>query len=166
MNEKLYYITDSYGSCYALNGMHKLVVVNKEEFATKFTLAKANNIIQNAIKPMQRYQFILKEAPSESAVEEDYLDIETGEYIQTRFDDMDTNWNGYIEDLISFSSQFLRFMVQLEEYLKRMFPERGFGGHMQKYITELIRYISDAVDDSNDAIANTEFIVNPVFSRI
>lgn len=123
MNEKLYYITDSYGSCYALNSMNKLVVVNKEEFATKFTLAKANNIIQNAIKPMQRYQFILKEAPSESAVQEDYLDVEKGEYIRTRFDDMDTNWNDYIEDLISFSSQLKQYRVNLNYMLSEVDKE-------------------------------------------
>ena len=60
VSSKLYYITDTYGSFYALDDSNKLVVVNKEEFATKFTLAKANNTIQKVIKPMQRYQFVLK----------------------------------------------------------------------------------------------------------
>lgn len=67
---------------------------------------------------------------------------------------------------VGFIEEHLRFMIQLEEYLKRMFPGRGFGGHMQKYMTELVRYVSDTVDDSNNAIANTDYIVNPVFSYI
>lgn len=67
---------------------------------------------------------------------------------------------------IGLVEEHLRFMVQLEEYLKRMFPGRGFGGHMQKYIIELLKYIVDAVEDSNNAIANTDFIVNPVFSNL
>ena len=54
VSSKLYYITDTYGSLYALDDSNKLVVVNKEEFATKFTLAKANNTILKVIKPMQR----------------------------------------------------------------------------------------------------------------
>ena len=55
MKESLYYITDTYGSNYALNKANKLVPVTKIEQAGKFTLAKANNIIQNSVKPMQRY---------------------------------------------------------------------------------------------------------------
>ena len=123
MGEKLYYITDTYGSCYALNSMNKLAVVNKEEFATKFTLAKANNIIQNAVKPMQRYQFILKEATNEPEIEEEYFDLGKDEYIQTRFDHMDTDWNGYIEDLIGFSSQLKQYRVNLNYMLSEVDKE-------------------------------------------
>ena len=123
MGEKLYYITDTYGSCYALNTMNKLVVVNKEEFATKFTLAKANNIIQNAVKPMQRYQFILKEASNEPETEEEYFDLSKEEYAQTRFDNMDTDWNGYIENLISFSSQLKQYRVNLNYMLSEVDKE-------------------------------------------
>ena len=75
MSGKLYYITDTYGSLYALDDSNKLIVVNREEFATKFTLAKANNIIQKVIKPMQRYQFVLKEATNTTALEEHYMDL-------------------------------------------------------------------------------------------
>lgn len=123
MNEKLYYITDTYGSHYALNDMNKLVVVNKEELATKFTLAKANNIIQNAVKPMQRYQFILKEASTGTKTEEEYFDLEKGEYIKTRFDNMDTDWNGYFENLISFSSQLKQYNVNLNYMLSEVDKE-------------------------------------------
>ena len=73
MSGKLYYITDTYGSLYALDDSNKLIVVNREEFATKFTLAKANNIIQKVIKPMQRYQFVLKEATNTTALANDDL---------------------------------------------------------------------------------------------
>lgn len=123
MGEKLYYITDTYGSCYALNSMNKLAVVNKEEFATKFTLAKANNIIQNAVKPMQRYQFILKEASIEPEIEDEYFDLGKDEYIQTRFDHMDTDWNSYIEDLIGFSSQLKQYRVNLNYMLSEVDKE-------------------------------------------
>ena len=123
MGEKLYYITDTYGSCYALNSMNKLAVVNKEEFATKFTLAKANNIIQNAVKPMQRYQFILKEATNEPEIEDEYFDLGKDEYIQTRFDHMDTDWNDYIEDLIGFSSQLKQYRVNLNYMLSEVDKE-------------------------------------------
>lgn len=123
MGEKLYYITDTYGTYYALNNMNKLVVVNKEALATKFTLAKANTIIQNAVKPMQRYQFILKEAPNELRIEEDYFELGKEEYIQTRFDNMDTDWNGYIENLISFSSQLKQYRVNLNYMLSEVDKE-------------------------------------------
>ena len=78
---------------------------------------------------------------------------------------MSGNEGEQMDMTIGLVEEHLRFMVQLEEYLKRMFPGRGFGGHMQKYIVELLKYILDAVDNSDNAIANTSFIVNPVLSH-
>ena len=113
VSSKLYYITDTYGSFYALDDSNKLVVVNKEEFATKFTLAKANNTIQKVIKPMQRYQFVLKEVPNNLSLEDDYLELEGNAYITTRFDDMNTDWKWEMENLISFCSQLKQYRVNL-----------------------------------------------------
>ena len=123
MSGKLYYITDTYGSLYALDDSNKLVVVNREEFATKFTLAKANNIIQKVIKPMQRYQFVLKEATNTTALEEHYLDLGDEAYITTRFDDMDTDWKWEMENLISFCSQLKQYRVNLNHMLSEVDKE-------------------------------------------
>lgn len=59
MNEKLYYITDTYGTYYGMNSGNKLGAVTDIEHAQKFTLVKANNWIQKMARPMQRYQYIL-----------------------------------------------------------------------------------------------------------
>jgi len=121
MSERLYYITDTYGTNYALNSMNKLVAVTKEDQASKFTLAKANNIIQNLIKPMQRYQYILKEATEEK--EEKVYDLEEGEYVSTRFDEMDTDWVGTMNEIISFSSQLKQYRVNLNHMLSEVDKE-------------------------------------------
>ena len=123
MSSKLYYITDTYGSFYALDDSNKLVVVNKEEFATKFTLAKANNTIQKVIKPMQRYQFVLKEVPNNLSLEDDYLELEKNAYISTRFDDMNTDWKWEMENLISFCSQLKQYRVNLNHMLSEVDKE-------------------------------------------
>ena len=123
MSSKLYYITDTYGSFYALDDSNKLVVVNKEEFATKFTLAKANNTIQKVIKPMQRYQFVLKEVPNNLSLEDDYLELERNAYITTRFDDMNTDWKWEMENLISFCSQLKQYRVNLNHMLSEVDKE-------------------------------------------
>lgn len=62
---------------------------------------------------------------------------------------------------MGFTREYLKFMIQLEEYLKQMFPESGFGGQMQKYVVELTGYIKK-VTESNTA-PNKEYLVNPVF---
>lgn len=123
MSSKLYYITDTYGSFYALDDSNKLVVVNKEEFATKFTLAKANNTIQKVIKPMQRYQFVLKEVPNNLSLEDDYLELERNAYITTRFDDMNTDWKWEMENLISFCSQLKQYRLNLNHMLSEVDKE-------------------------------------------
>lgn len=123
MSGKLYYITDTYGSLYALDDSNKLVVVNREEFATKFTLAKANNTIQKVIKPMQRYQFVLKEVPNNLSLEDDYLELEKNAYISTRFDDMNTDWKWEMENLISFCSQLKQYRVNLNYMLSEVDKE-------------------------------------------
>lgn len=123
MSGKLYYITDTYGSLYALDDSNKLIVVNREEFATKFTLAKANNIIQKVIKPMQRYQFVLKEATNTAALEEHYMDLGNEAYITTRFDDMDTDWIWEMDNLISFCSQLKQYRVNLNHMLSEVDKE-------------------------------------------
>ena len=123
VSSKLYYITDTYGSLYALDDSNKLVVVNKEEFATKFTVAKANNTIQKVIKPMQRYQFVLKEVPNNLSLEDDYLELERNAYITTRFDDMNTDWTWEMENLISFCSQLKQYRVNLNHMLSEVDKE-------------------------------------------
>ena len=122
MEEKLYCITDTYGSYYGLNQMNKLVPVSGEEQATRFTFIKANNIIQNTIKPMQRYQYVLKEVSGQGNAAS-YSDLDEGDYIMTRFDDMETDWNGYMEDLISFSSQLRQYRINLNYMLSEVDKE-------------------------------------------
>lgn len=122
MEGRLYCITDTYGSYYGLNPANKLVPVGDEEHATRFTFIKANNVIQNSIKPMQRYQYVLKEASIEEK-QENYSDMEDGDYIPTRFDGMDTNWNEYVEELISFSSQLRQYRLNLNYMLSEVDKE-------------------------------------------
>lgn len=62
-----------------------------------------------------------------------------------------------------FLKEYIKFMVQLEEYLKRMFPESGFGGHIQEYIVDLMNYVIKGIDAGREVISNTEYLVNPVF---
>ena len=114
MNEKLYYITDTYGTYYGMNSGNKLGAVTDIEHAQKFTLVKANNWIQKMARPMQRYQYILREAPVGEEISTEYEDVNVDDYYKTRFDEMDTDWNGYIEDLISFSSQLRQYQTNLK----------------------------------------------------
>ncbi len=123
MSEKLYYITDTYGTYYGMTGGNKLGAVTDMEHAQKFTLVKANNWIQKMAKPMQRYQYILREAPTGEDVSEEYEDINADDYYKTRFDDMDTDWNGYVEDLISFSSQLKQYRTNLNYMLSEVDKE-------------------------------------------
>lgn len=124
MNEKLYYITDCYGSCYGINNANKLVIVSNESLATKFTLTKANNLIQNCVKPMMRYQYILKEVPAdEKQVTDDYAELSQMDYKRTRFDEMDTEWNDYVEDVISFGSQLRQYAANLNIMLSEVDKE-------------------------------------------
>ena len=122
MEEKLFCITDTYGSYYGLNQLNKLVPVSGEGQATRFTFIKANNIIQNSIKPMQRYQYVLKEVSGQGNAAS-YSDLDDGDYIMTRFDDMETDWNGYMEDLISFSSQLRQYRINLNYMLSEVDKE-------------------------------------------
>lgn len=122
MKESLYYITDTYGSNYVLNAANKLVPVAKIEQAGKFTLAKANNIIQNSVKPMQRYQFILKEAV-DIGNDDRLYDLEEGDYVSTRFDDMDTDWIGTMSEIIEFSSQLKQYRMNLNHMLSEVDKE-------------------------------------------
>ena len=52
--------------------------------ASQFTLAKANQVIQSVIKPMQRYQYILKEV-STSESDDNQVELNDHEYRTTRF---------------------------------------------------------------------------------
>lgn len=123
MEEKLYYITDTYGSFYGMNQLNKLVAVSDIQNATKFTLIKATNVIQNMIKPMQRYQFVLREATTEEGKEPEYVEVSEDECYHTRFDNMDTDWNGYMEDLISFCSQLSQYQTNLNFMLSEVDKE-------------------------------------------
>ena len=64
---------------------------------------------------------------------------------------------------IGYIKEYMKFMVQLEEYLKRMFPESGFGGHAQQYTLDFIDYVVKVIDAESDAVSNTNYLVNPVF---
>lgn len=64
---------------------------------------------------------------------------------------------------VGYIKEHVKFMVQLEEYLKRMFPESGFGGHAQQYVSDLMDYIVQVIDAESDAVSNTNYLVNPIF---
>lgn len=67
---------------------------------------------------------------------------------------------------IGYMKEYMKFMVQLEEYLKRMFPESGFGGHAQQYVSDLMDYVVKVIDAESDAVSNTNYLVNPIFPCI
>ena len=64
---------------------------------------------------------------------------------------------------VGYMKEHMKFMVQLEEYLKRMFPESGFGGYAQQYVADLMDYVVKVIDAESDAVSNTNYLVNPVF---
>lgn len=76
---------------------------------------------------------------------------------------MSGNDSERIDMMMEYTKAHTKFMIQLEEYLRRMFPGRGFGGHMQKYITKLVNYIANAMSDGSDAASNANYLVNPIF---
>lgn len=66
--------------------------------------------------------------------------------------------------IMEFTKEHTKFMVQLEEYLKCMFPGCDFGEHAQLYLQNLISYVSDALNNSGfSAIRNRDKLVNPIF---
>lgn len=67
---------------------------------------------------------------------------------------------------VGYMKEYMKFMVQLEEYLKRMFPESGFGGHAQQYVSDLMDYVVKVIDLESDAVSNTNYLVNPIFPCI
>ncbi len=54
-----------------------------------------------------------------------------------------------------------KFIVQLDEYLKRVFPDSGFGRYTAKYVGSLTEYIYNNCD--NISSAKQEYIVNPLY---
>lgn len=123
MGEKLYYITDTYGCYYTMNNLNQLVAVVDPSKAMRFTMVKAKNIIQNMVKPMQRYQYVLKEVTTGEGQPVEITEVRSNKYYQTRFDDMDTDWTGYMEDLISFCSQLTLYAGNLELMLSEVDKE-------------------------------------------
>ena len=112
MRDKIYYIADTFGSYYGFNQSNKLVPVNDKEQATKLTFLKANNVLQNMIKPTNRYQYILIEASDEER-EEIVSNIEKREWLDTDFDQLDNDWQENLEWILSFVSQLHQYKCNL-----------------------------------------------------
>ena len=123
MAEKMYYIMDTYGSYYMVNSSSKISATTNPNLATKFTLAKANNVIQNMIKPNQRYQYVLKEAEEVGHEVVEYVDAYSGDYMETRLDDMNLDWNSYIEEVIDITSQLRQYRSNLSYMLSQVNKE-------------------------------------------
>ena len=131
MRDKVYYIADTYGCYYGFNSENKLIQVTEKQRASKLTFLKANNVLQNMIKPSNRYQFILIEATDEDPNAEVISSIQKKEWKDTRFDDLDTDWRGYLEDILSFASQ----LQQYKSNLSYMFSQ------VDKEICDIMHYI-------------------------
>ena len=67
MRDKIYYIADTYGCYYGFNHENKLIQVSDKSKASKLTFLKVNNVLQDMIKPSNRYQFILVDASNEES---------------------------------------------------------------------------------------------------
>lgn len=129
MEERLYYVTDTYGTYYTINASNRLVPTNEKEQASKFTLGKANSVIQTMIKPMQRYQYIIREVESEkteTTVQENsvqYMDVKEEDCFETMFDMTDMDWINYIQTLIIFCSDLKQYRVNLNYLLSQVDKE-------------------------------------------
>lgn len=113
MRDKIYYIADTFGSYYGFNQSNKLVPVNEKEQATRLTFLKANNVLQNMIKPANRYQYILIEAGEEEENKNVVSSIEKKEWRDTKFDELNTNWDEYLEEMLDFISQLQQYKCNL-----------------------------------------------------
>ena len=125
MRDKIYYITDTYGTYYGINSMDRLVAMNRKELATKFTYPKANAILQKMVKPSNRYQYILIEADENISglPEEEIRVVSEEDFRETRFDSLDTDWLGYLEDMLSFVSQLQQYKNNLNYMLSEVDKE-------------------------------------------
>ena len=125
MRDKTYYIADTYGTYYGVNDMNKLVAVNRKEIAARYTYMKANTILRSIVKPSNRYQYILVEADGDDPdIEEEESRIVTKEDCKKiRFDDLDTDWQGYLEDVLSFISQLQQYKCNLNYMLSEVYKE-------------------------------------------
>lgn len=139
MRDKTFHIADTYGTYYGLNQANKLVAVNDKSLATKFSFLKASNILQNMIKPSMRYQYVLVEA-GEDVDDEGITELPKMERVDTRFDNMDTDWKKYLEDVLGFASQ----LQQYKNNLMYMYSD------VEKEICDLLHYIEfNTLDAAN-----------------
>lgn len=137
MEETLFYVTDTYGTYYTINASNKLVPTTDKEQAAKFTQAKANSVIQTMIKPMQRYQYIIREAVREKEETEtqansvQVIDYKEEDCNETMFDALDMEWNQYIQTLITFCSDLKQYRINLNYLLSQV----------DKEICDILHYI-------------------------
>ena len=82
------------------------------------------------VKPSMRYQYVLLEV-GEDDREGNAEEFVKMEWMDTRFDGMDTDWKGYLEDVLSFISQ----LQQYKSNLTYMHSE------VEKEICDLMHYI-------------------------
>lgn len=144
MEERLYYITDTYGTYYTINASNRLVATNNQEQATKFTLTKANSIIQTMVKPMQKYQYVIREDRSESVNTETAkvhkVEVSEADCFQTMFDTEEFAWNDYISTLIQFCSDLRQYRTNLNYLLSQV----------DKEICDIMHYIEfNTLDAAN-----------------
>lgn len=131
MRDKIYYIADTFGAYYGFNQFNKLVPVNGKEQATKLTFLKANNVLQNMIKPTNRYQYILIEAGNDEEEQEVVSNIEKKEWLDTRFDGLNTDWQSHLEEILSFVSQLQQYKCNLSYMYSQV----------EKEICDIMHYI-------------------------
>lgn len=129
MEERLYYVTDTYGTYYTINASNRLVATNDKEQASQFTLAKANSVLQTMIKPMQRYQYIIREAESKRediamvGNQEQIVDYKEEDCFETMFDAIDMEWDNYLKTLITFCSDLKQYRINLNYLLSQVDKE-------------------------------------------
>ena len=142
MRDKIYYIADTYGTYYKVTSSNKLLAVNKKEWADKLPFLKANNVLQNAVKPSNRYQYVLVEADVTPQENRDELltNISKEDLKKTRFDELDTDWLGCLEDVLSFISQLQQYKCNLSY----MYSE------VEKEICDIMHYVEfNSLDAAN-----------------
>lgn len=113
MQDKIYYIADIFGSYYGFDQSHKFVAVSERGQAAKFTYVKANNVLQSMIKASKRFQYILIEADTEESQKSIESNIDGKEWKDTRFDELNTDWLGHLEGILSFVSQLQQYKYNL-----------------------------------------------------
>ena len=159
MEERLYYVTDTYGTYYTINASNRLVATNDKEQASQFTLAKANSVLQTMIKPMQRYQYIIREAESKRediamvGNQEQIVDYKEEDCFETMFGAIDMEWDNYLKTFITFCSDLKQYRINLNYLLSQVDKEICDIMHYIEFnnldaAKEDIQYVIDCAEEA------------------